>query len=709
MRIGMKLLVAVMVIELLIMLAMNVLGVNEATLASGIGDALLLGMLSSGLVYAWVVRPLKRANERHQLFETVVNNLSVGVVVTEQQTGEQVIMAVNPAFTQITGYAAREVIGCHPRLLQGEDADAKEQVRLALRKESPVSVLLKNRRKDGSSFWNQLRLSPVRNHKGKVIQWVGLIEDVSEQKAMQERTEHLAHAVQQSNEGMCLFAADGRLLAVNPAFCRNVQMSEAALIGESYWQFWNVDHEATAVVKQAINQGKYWQGKHVLQRKDGSHYDALSSITPEKLVGGEVRFSAIHRDISSMVEMEQQLMQAQKMEAVGTLAGGIAHDFNNMLAGMLGNMYLVQRDMQDNQKALIRLKRIEKMGYQAADIVRQLLTFARAGAMEKKNFDLRPFFKETIQFARPGIPENIDLVVDVDSEKMLINGDPVRIQQALLNLITNARHAVETKFIPAGKNGGRITLRLAECGKRTGCRGECAMRGHRDTAPESCVRIEVVDNGIGMDEKTIKRIFDPYFTTKEVGRGTGLGLPMVQGCVEMQGGCIDVQSKLGEGSCFTIWLPRVSEESIVVSPQQDMPEMLMHGNGELILVADDNSDMRNALKEMLEASGYEVISAADGEQARQLFYAYQQRLYAVFLDIVMPYCNGTVVAQEIHDANPDISLVLMTGYDIKDTLKSKAFPLQAEFELLYKPFDCGLLNDVLALVVRQHAKAEKQG
>jgi len=712
MRIGLKLLAAVMGIELLIMLGMNAVGVNKASLLGDFADALLLGVLVSGLVYVWVVRPLKQANAHYRLFDSVVNNLPLGVVVTENKNGEQAIIAVNPAFCRITGYGADEVMGRHPRLLQGDGAGGnkpeQEQIRQAYREKRPTNVLLKNYRKDGSLFWNQLHVSPVFDHKGTVVQWVGLVDDVSEQKKLQNRTDHLAHAVQQANEGMCMFAADGRLLAANPAYCRNVQVSEADLLGQSYWQFWDADHEATAAAARAIEQGKNWQGKRVCKRADGSVFDVLSSITAETLADGEIRFSAIQQDVSNMVEMEQQLMQAQKMEAVGTLAGGIAHDFNNMLAGMLGNMYLVQRDMQDNPEALVRLKRVEKQGYQAADIIRQLLTFARAGAMEKKNFDLRPFFKETIQFARPGIPENIEVVVDVSNEKMLVNGDPVRIQQALLNLITNARHAVESKFDQAEKSAGRITLRLSECGKREGCRGECAMRGKLDVAPESCVRIEVSDNGIGMDKETMNRIFEPYFTTKEVGRGTGLGLPMVQGSVEMQGGCIDVQSEPGEGSCFSIWLPRIANEATVISPHNEEPELLTRGNGELILLADDNSDARNALKEMLEESGYEVVAAADGEQARQLFHAYQSRLYAAFLDIVMPRCNGTVVAQEIYATNPGIPVVLMTGYDIKDTLKSKDFPLQAGIKVLHKPWDCTHINDALARIALRHAEAKKR-
>jgi len=169
-----------------------------------------------------------------------------------------------------------------------------------------------------------------------------------------------------------------------------------------------------------------------------------------------------------------------------------------------------------------------------------------------------------------------------------------------------------------------------------------------------------------------------------------------------------VQSKSGEGSSFSIWLPRIVSESGVAPDQEEAQELLTRGSGELILLADDNRDARNALKDMLEEGGYEVVAAADGEQARQLFHAYQQRLYAVFLDIVMPGCNGTVVAQEIYDTNPDIPVVLMTGYDIKDTLKSKDFPLQADVDVLHKPWSCVQINDALARIALRHAEARKR-
>ncbi|MDQ6986474.1 MAG: PAS domain S-box protein [Mariprofundaceae bacterium] len=711
-RTGLKLIAAIVGLEMLIMLGIELSGFEHDSLWVGVGDALLLGVLSSVLIYFWVVKPLKAANHQAQLFNAVVNNLSVGIIVTEASPGnsdglnEQRIIAINPAFTHITGYSAEEAIGRHPRLLQDENADKDEleKMRQAIRENRSVNVLQRNRRKDGTLFWNNLHLSPLLNHKGRAVQWVGLVEDVSEQKKLEERAAHLAQAVQQADEAMCMFSPDGRLLAMNPAYCRNVRCSEEDLIGQSMWQYWDSEEEkTTAMAMTAVREHKSWSGKHLRRRSDGTCYNALTSISPVQVKHGDIYFSALHRDISDLTEIEGQLIQAQKMEAVGTLAGGIAHDFNNLLAGILGNLYLVQRDMQDHPKALKRLRRVEKQGYQAADVIRQLLTFAHAGVMKKKNFDIQPFFKEMIKFARPGIPENIDIITEIAEEKMLVSGDPGRLQQAVLNLITNARHAIEQRLSKSDtvKNSGRITLRAGMvCGKEKECRGECYLRGQVGSNPDACVCIEIEDNGIGMDKETLKRIFEPYFTTKEVGRGTGLGLPMVKGCVEMQGGCINVESTPGKGSSFRIWLPLIGETSHIDVANETHSE-LVRGNGELILIADDNAEARQTLKDMLERSGFEVIVAEDGEEARQMFFAFNKRLNAVFLDIVMPRCNGTVVAQEISEARPDMPLALMTGYDIEDTLSNKEFIAQGKIDVLNKPWKLMQINHVLQKVVQQ--------
>ena len=706
-RIGLKLLVAIVGIELGIMFAFDSFGIKSDSSWAGVFDALLLGLLSSGLIFVWVVRPLKQAKQQNDLFQTIVNTLPAGVVVTDYSNDEHRIISVNPAFSNITGYAAEEVLGRNPRLLQGDDVDkeALEKTRKAMRENRPVHVVQRNRRKDGSRFWNDLYLSPIVDASGRAVQWVGLVHDITEQHRLRARAARLSHAIEHACECMCVISEDGRIEAANPAFVATVgAVREQDLIGDDYWRYWDADDEETRRAMVAVEQGRSWEGKHRRRRRDGTSYPALSSLTPIGVEGGVLKFTAISRDISAVVEVENKLQQAQKMEAVGTLAGGIAHDFNNILAAMLGNLYLVQQSMAEHPKALERLKRIERQGYRAADVIRQLLTFARSAKMEKKEFDLPPFLRETIKFMRPGIPEKIELVADIAREKMPVCGDPARLQQAVLNLVTNARHAIEEKGIA----DGRIVLRAMPGDKLSESARSAPGNGPRKISAADCVCLEIEDNGIGMDDDRLQRIFEPYFTTKEVGRGTGLGLPMVKGTIESQGGCLDVESKKGEGSCFRIWLPISAGKGMAGNEVSDETG-LARGDGEVILIADDNTEAREALKEMLECVGYEVVTASDGEEARQLFYVNKGRLHGAFLDIVMPRCSGAVVAREILEQCPGMPVCLMTGYDIRDTLSSEGFLETGMVDVLRKPWNLSHVNDALARMNRQRMHVVNEG
>jgi len=699
--IGLRLLIAIVGIELTIMFLLGLSGLDTGPVWAGVADALVLGLCSSVLVYLWVVNPLKQAARQNDLYNTVVNSLPAGVVVTEYRNKEHTIVSVNPAFTRITGYASEDVMGKHPRLLQGDDADeaALDEMRAAMRKNNAVHVVRKNYRKDGTAFWNDLYLAPILDHQGHAIQWVGLVHDVTGRKELEDRVNRLAHAVEQTEEAMCTFDLDGNIDFCNPAFCKNVGMDAVHVTGSRVWDFWSKGDPVTEQAVTAVRQGGIWGGRHKRRRADGGTYEAFTSLSPVRdETGCLIRYSALHRDISDMAEIENELLHAQRMEAVGTLAGGIAHDFNNVLAAIMGNLFLMKEDVEDRPRVVDRIKTIENQGYRAAEMIRQLLTFARKGVIDKKPFDLKPFSRELARFIQPAVPENIRLSFDIADESMMVNGDPGQIQQCILNLITNARHAIEEKFgsMEDGESEGgciRLTVGYGEPPKN--CNGEC-LDDAGQPSPRQCVKVRVEDNGSGMSEKVRARIFEPYYTTKGVDKGTGLGLPMVFGCVQMHQGCMQVESTPGEGSAFSFYLPQLEPQECITPEADD--EVIIQGNGECILIADDNKPMRETLRDILTDAGYHVVTAEDGEDAIGVFRENEQDVRLAFVDLVMPHHDGKVVARHIKAARPDTKVALMTGYDFSDTIASDPLMLSGSIQMIHKPWAVRDINKALAAI-----------
>jgi len=684
------------------MVAYHLLGISSSSLWAGMLDALLLGVISSIVIFIWVVHPLKKAKQQNDLFNTLVNNIDVGVVVTDPHQPDQPITYINPAFTRITGYSADEVIGKNPRFMQGDDIDQSvlERTKKAIRQAKTIRVLQRNRRKNGSLFWNELHLSPILNPDGTVQLWVGLINDVSATKELEKENLRWARALQQSDEAVCVFDAQGHIEFANDAFNRNVRLSPTDVAGRSIMSFWDHTSEQYAALTDCIGQATSWTGRHKRFRADKTGYEALTSITPIRDESGQLSFVAVHRDISDMVSMEEQLRQAQKMEAVGMLVGGIAHDFNNVLAGMLGNLYLVRSRMKDSPELSKRIESVEQQGYGAAGMVRQLLSFSRNDVPDVKTIDLAPFTKELVKFARVSVPEDIAFTCHVESQSLIISCDPVQLQQSLLNLIVNATHAVHECSGHDNKGTIELTVRLAAPGEQEPGHDDRLQAG--EERQWACIAVR--DNGIGMDQTTRDRIFEPFFTTKPSSSGTGLGLAMVKNYVEALGGAIGVDSAPGAGACLSIYLPLTTDKHVDL---RENAAQLRHGHGEWVLVADDDSHVLEALVSILENANYQVLAAVNGSHAMELFNEHAEQLDMAILDMVMPKTSGLQAAEHMLSMRKDFSVVLMTGYDKQGAV----LPDQnSPYPMLRKPWDINNLNSVLetSLSHKQDVSA-KQG
>jgi signal transduction histidine kinase len=365
------------------------------------------------------------------------------------------------------------------------------------------------------------------------------------------------------------------------------------------------------------------------------------------------RTSKLELEIAERTRLEQQLLQSQKMEALGQLAGGIAHDFNNLLTVIMGNLSLARIQSGQDAKTAALLQAAEQGAHRASDLTRQLLAVGRRTFNLPKAFDLHEVVTEVVQILKRTIDPRI--VIDTPSPQVVwqVHADSGQMFQALMNLCVNARDAMP--------DGGRLQITLENVTRKV----------HDNPAvgasPGCFVRLSISDNGMGMEPDTCRRIFEPFFTTKEVGKGLGLGLAMVYGIVTQNKGTITVDSQLGQGSCFTIELPRhienkadaaVAAELVVENYEPSGRE----GTGETVLVVEDEEQIRNLARRVLEQLGYVVLEAVDGVHGLTVYQEEQQRIAAVILDLTMPKKSGLEVLATLRRMNPAVRVILSSGY-----------------------------------------------
>jgi len=368
--------------------------------------------------------------------------------------------------------------------------------------------------------------------------------------------------------------------------------------------------------------------------------------------GYVVRIIGMIQDISEQVALEEQLIQAQKLESIGVLAGGIAHDFNNMLGSLLGQTYLARKETRGNTQLLTRLENIERISNRAAQVVQHLLVFARKDNAQQQNFDITRFMRETTHLNAAAVPDNIILHQELESSALHIQGDSAQIQQVILHLLSNAVHALqETK-------NSSIHLRLELFVP------DIIFQQQHKVGDTPLAHLSVQDNGCGINTDKTKHIFEPFYTTKGVGEGTGLGLAMVYGAIQSHHGIIEVVSGLGQGTTIHIYLPITHVEQNAMEQSSSLQNLTAYTNkNETILLVDDEDILRESLEEALQSLGYSVIVAKDGIQAVDSFRQYQKNIALVLADIVMPNMNGHEAAQHIRAINPNIPYIFMSGYD----------------------------------------------
>jgi signal transduction histidine kinase/ActR/RegA family two-component response regulator len=384
-----------------------------------------------------------------------------------------------------------------------------------------------------------------------------------------------------------------------------------------------------------------------LGRRDGQFVPVRLNMTMIRDAdGGDLGFCVTARDITKEKELEAQLLQAQKLESLGTLVGGIAHDFNNMLSGILGFSQLMMEEIAPTSPVYEGLQRIEVLSERAAEMIKQMLAFSRRGMVQKTNLWLHPFLKEVAKLLERIIPENIEVELGLAADRLTVEADPTQLQQMVMNLAVNARDAMP--------DGGRLRLETARVEL-----GEEFCRAHPDARPGSYVRLGVSDSGTGIAPEIRSRIFDPFFTTKEAGKGTGLGLSVVYGIVKNHGGAIEMESEPGRGTAFHVYLPLAAAPAVAEEP----PPLETRRGKETILLVDDEAIVLEVGKMALERMGYRVLIAHDGLEAIQVYREHQANVSLVLMDVVMPKLGGREAFLELKRLNPQIKVLMATGYN----------------------------------------------
>jgi PAS domain S-box-containing protein len=639
------------------------------------------------IIGAFALNLIRRRRAERQLLQReadylrLVDNVAEGLLITQ---GDRLIFANHQA-AAITGYAVSELLSrpftefVHPedavvmwenyqRRIKGLDAPEVRTSRVFYR--------------DGSFRWVEF--------KTMLIEWEGrpaalsFCTDVTERKlaedALKASEEKFARAFKESPVWVVISSLeDGRYIEVNDTFLRDTGFTRDEVIGRTSVELstWPDQNDRKWIVDRIKEKGSVRNVEVERRTKSGDFLIMLFSGESFEM-GDEDCLLSVSLDITEnrrmendKIRLENQLRDAQKMEALGTMAGGLAHDFNNILMGVLGRVSLMQAEPEIGQTQKDHLTSIEELVESATNLTRQLLAFARGGRFEPQVLDVNQLIQKTTKiFGRTH--KQITVHENFDPQAWTVEVDRGQMEQVLLNLMINAWQAMP--------EGGDLHLVTENLDFRKG------RRPHSGLSAQKYVRITVTDTGTGMDDVILQRIFDPFFTTREMGRGTGLGLASAYGIIKNHGGAITVKSQPGRGTSFHIFLPACGREITAVEKNSDR---LIQGS-EAILVVDDEPLVLEVAVEMLEMLGYRVVPAGGGQAALELFQELHDELDLVILDMIMPGMSGEQTYELLKKIDPNVKVMLSSGYSMSG--QAERIIDKGCRDFLQKPFNLSELS-----------------
>jgi len=584
---------------------------------------------------------------------------------------------VNPAAAQMVGWEQEELLGQHQHTLMhctraDGSAHACEQCTVYASFHDGQSHQGKDEvfwRKDGTSFPVEYISTPLVEN-GELVGAVVIYRDTTERNQAEEQLLKLSQAVMQSPVAIAITDCSGNIEFVNPKFTELSGYQAEEMVGQNprLLKGGRTPNEVYQNLWSTISAGRVWSGEIYNRRKDDQTYWVHATISPIRNSAGTTsHYMAFMESMTERKRLEEQLRQAQKMEAIGQLAGGVAHDFNNILTVIMGFGQMMQFSLQPDDPKRTHMDQILDAADRAAHLTKSLLAFSRKQVMLLAQLDLNELARKHTTFLVRIIGEDITLKTSFCQDPLPVLADGGQIEQVLMNLATNARDAMP--------GGGELSI-----SSETVQLGKEFYQQYGYGTPGRYALITVTDTGAGMDPEIRDKIFEPFFTTKEPGRGTGLGLSIVYGIVKQHGGYITIHSQRGLGTTFSIYLPLATGRGEVV---EKTPTLAPQGGKETILVVEDDPAVRRLVESVLKRYGYSVILAEDGVEAVAAFESKWQEIDLALLDVIMPKMNGKEVCEKLRQRVPRLKVLFLSGYTA-DLIQDKGIRVEG-IDIIAKP------------------------
>jgi PAS domain S-box-containing protein len=621
-----------------------------------------------------------KANE--ESFRSFIENAGVGVY---RSTPDGKIVMVNPALLRIMGFDTFEQMAA--RNLESEGYEPSYPRRL-FREKIEREGMVKGweaawTRRDGTAIYVRESASVIRGPDGKIQYYDGIIEDISERKKaeqeLRESEERFRTLTSAAFEGIVI-TENGKILDVNDRVLALSGYTREEMIGRSALDF--ISPEARKTVADNMRNRSEVLFEHDMIRKDGSRYRVEARAKMTQMAGRVLRMTALQdvterrQNEQAQRNLEEQVLQMQKMEALGTLAGGIAHDFNNILTGILGNLQIAEMDLPADHPAFVALESADKASRRARELVSRILSFSLPRRDNRSAAALGAVVAEAAELLRVGLPGGIEIRTKVAADCPHIECDPGQIHQVIMNLGTNSAHAMMGK-------GGVITMEV-----RAVSPSAAFCEQHPQVSPKHAVCLTLSDEGCGMDAAVLKRIFEPFYTTKQFGQGTGLGLAMVHTIMKSHSGAIVVESAPGKGTTFELYFPAAANSGAEQKPTvraQKRGGLVPFGNGRNIMLVDDEDTVLAIGANLLRRLGFVPLAYALPREALKVFEADPSSVCALITDLTMPEMTGLELSRQVLAKRSDLPIILTTGYLHSDAQKNAQ--ASGVMCVVTKPFD----------------------